>query len=284
MSAVSLPRLAKDMRALPLDERERLRLKVVRLREQGQTYDTIAAGTGLSRTGVFNICRRYAHEGARGLKEKGRGPTVGDNRVLSACQEVQVQEIIFDKAPDQLKMAFGLWSRQAVRKLIADRYGVALTPQGVGKYLARWRVSLQPPINYQDRMCVAGTPLFDESYRDVEQRAARDGGQIHWGECVTLRPVPASSNSNETAAPRAGRLIFFTVTSRGKLRWIVVKKPGNPNVLIDLMLRIIRDEGGKKIFLNLGNLDKYVSPPVRAWLIQHQKELEVFSYTRFCLC
>jgi uncharacterized protein YerC len=38
-------------------------MQVIRLRKSGQAYDVIAARTGLSRTGVFNICKR--HEAAR---------------------------------------------------------------------------------------------------------------------------------------------------------------------------------------------------------------------------
>jgi len=50
-------------------------------------------------------------------------------------------------------MSFALWNRQAVRRLILDRYGAALTPQGVGKYLARWGFTPQKPIKraYEQR-------------------------------------------------------------------------------------------------------------------------------------
>jgi hypothetical protein len=36
----------------------------VGLRESGLTYDAIAAQVGLTRTGVFNIRRRFAEQGA----------------------------------------------------------------------------------------------------------------------------------------------------------------------------------------------------------------------------
>lgn len=97
-----------------------------------------AEQTGLSRTGVLNICQRHAQEGACGLKDKRCGRKVGDCRALTAEQEAEIRRLICDKTPDQLKMAFALWNRQAVRQLILDCYGVALTPQGIGKYLARW--------------------------------------------------------------------------------------------------------------------------------------------------
>jgi hypothetical protein len=53
---------------------EERRRQVVGLRERGLTYEAIAAQTGLTRTGVFNICRRFAQRGMAGLKSGPRGP------------------------------------------------------------------------------------------------------------------------------------------------------------------------------------------------------------------
>ena len=55
---------ATDMRSLSRDARHERRVQVVRLRKAGQTYDETAAQTGLSRTGVFDICKRHAAQGA----------------------------------------------------------------------------------------------------------------------------------------------------------------------------------------------------------------------------
>jgi len=121
------------MRTLSFEAREERRRQVVGLRRRGWTYEAIAGQTGLSRTGVFNICQRYAQESARALKDKRGGRKVGDCRALTAEQEAEICRLICDKTPEQLKMPFALWNRQAVRRLILDRYGVTLTPQGVGK-------------------------------------------------------------------------------------------------------------------------------------------------------
>jgi len=52
-----------DMRKLPAAAQEERRRHVVGLRESGRTYEAIAAQVGLTRTGVFNICRRFAERG-----------------------------------------------------------------------------------------------------------------------------------------------------------------------------------------------------------------------------
>ena len=49
-----------DMRKLPAAAQEERRRQVIGLRRAGLTYDGIAAQVGLSATGVFDNCRRYA--------------------------------------------------------------------------------------------------------------------------------------------------------------------------------------------------------------------------------
>ena len=53
-----------DMRKLPAAAQEERRRQVIGLRERGLTYRAIAAQVELSPTGVFDICQRFAAEGA----------------------------------------------------------------------------------------------------------------------------------------------------------------------------------------------------------------------------
>lgn len=56
-----------DMRKLSAAAQEERRRQVIGLRENGLTYEAIAAQVGLTGTGVFNICRRFAEQGRAGL-------------------------------------------------------------------------------------------------------------------------------------------------------------------------------------------------------------------------
>jgi hypothetical protein len=49
---------------------------------------------------------------------KKRGIKFGDGRVLTPAQEMEIQNTVKDKYPDQLKTGFALRTREAVRKLI----------------------------------------------------------------------------------------------------------------------------------------------------------------------
>lgn len=52
----------------------------------------------------------------------------GDARTLPPQaheeQESEVQHLICDKTPDQLRLKYALWNRDAVRQLIIERYGI----------------------------------------------------------------------------------------------------------------------------------------------------------------
>ena len=117
---------ATDMRSLSREARHERRVQVIRLRKAGNTYEEIAVLTGLSRTGVFNICKRHEALGAKALHDTIGGRKFGENRLLDADQEALVRKLIADKTPDQLKMPYALWTRAAVAQLIEQRFGIRL--------------------------------------------------------------------------------------------------------------------------------------------------------------
>ena len=83
-----------DMRKLPAAAQEERWRQVIGLRQAGQTYGAIAAQVGLSPTGVFDICKRFAERGAAGLKSGPRGPEPGYGRFLDADQERGARDLI----------------------------------------------------------------------------------------------------------------------------------------------------------------------------------------------
>ncbi|EIM30949.1 transposase [Microvirga lotononidis] len=103
------------MRKLPAAAQEERRRQVIGLRESGLTYDAIAAQAGLTRTRVFDVCRRFAEQGQAGLATAPRGPAPGAGRFLQVEQEAQVRALIRRHTPDELGLPFALWSRAAVR-------------------------------------------------------------------------------------------------------------------------------------------------------------------------
>lgn len=57
-----------------------------------------------------------------------------------------MRRIILGKLPDQLKLPFYLWTRQAVADLIHRECGARLSLTTVGRYLEDWGMTAQKPV------------------------------------------------------------------------------------------------------------------------------------------
>jgi transposase len=273
------------MRKLPAAAQEERRRQVIGLRRAGVTDGAIAEQVGLSRTGVFNICQRFAAEGAKGLVSKPRGRKPDEQRLLDAAQEAEVQGLIRRHTPDELGLPFALWSRAAVRALIARRCGVELAVRTVGKYLARWGFTAQKPIRRAyERDPAAVRRWLRRDYPAIVARAKRARGAIFRGDETGLRPddVRGRSYAPRGRTPvvrvchkRAGLSLISAVTNRGELRWMVVDGAVNAPAFIRFLERLVRD-ARCKIFLILDRLKAHRARLTRDWLAEHRAEIEVF--------
>ena len=276
---------ATDMRSLSREARHERRVQVIRLRKAEHTYDEIAALTGLSRTGVFDICKRHAAAGAKALKDAPGGRSLGDGRRLDAAQEAQIRKLIADRTPDQLKMPYALWTRAAVAELIVQRFGIKLAVRTMGLYLARWGFTPQKPMKRAYEQSPAAVKKWlEEEYPVIAACAKVEGAEIHWGDETGLRSddVRGRSYAPQGQTPvirvnnkRHGLSVISTVTNKGQMRWKAFDGALNSDILIDFLRRLVKD-AGRKIYLILDNLRVHHSKPVKAWLAEHKSEIEVF--------
>ena len=258
---------------------------MIRLRKAGKTYEEIAEQTGLSRTGVFNICSRHAAVGPAALKDAVGGRKVGDKRLLTAPQENAMRKFIQDKTPEQLKLPYALWTRAAVAQLIQERIGVKLAVRTIGKYLARWGFTPQKPMRKAYEQSPAAVKKWlEEDYPVIAAQAKSEGAEIHWGDETGLRSddVRGRSYAPQGHTPvvrvnnkRHGLSVISTVTNKGVMRWKIFDGALNTDILIDFMKRLVRD-AGRKVYLILDNLKVHHSKPVKAWLAENAEYIEVF--------
>jgi transposase len=266
---------ATDMRKLSRDARHERRVQVIHLRKAGQTYDEIAQQTGLSRTGVFDICKRHEAAGAKALRDAPGGRKVGEKRLLDPGQEATVRKLIADKTPDQLKMAYALWTRAAVAELIEHRFDIRLPVRTMGSYLKRWGFTPQKPMKKAYEQSPAAVKKWlDADYPVIAARAKAEGAEIHWGDESGLRSDDVRGRGyapkGETPVIRVnnkrhGLSVISSVTNKGQMRWKIFDGALNANILIDFLRRLIKG-ATKKVFLILDNLRVHHAKPVKAWL------------------
>jgi transposase len=274
-----------DMRKLPAAAQEERRRQVIGLRQAGQTYDAIAAQVGLSPTGVFDICKRFAEWGAAGLKTGPRGPEPGHGRFLNADQEKEACDLIRRHTPDEMDLPFALWSRAAVRELIWQRFGVRLAVRTMGTYLARWGFTAQKPLRRAYEQDPAAVRRWlRRAWPAIAARAKAEGGSIFWGDETGLRSddVRGRSYAPRGRTPevrvnhrRANLGLISAVTNKGELRWMVLNGAITAPDLLRFLARLVRD-AAQKVFLILDRLPVHRSAKVRAWLAGREAEIEVF--------
>jgi transposase len=274
-----------DMRSLAPAAQEERRRQVIGLRERGLTYPEIARQVGLTKNGVFDICKRFREKGMAGLQTGPRGPAPGTGRFVTATQEAEIGELICRGTPDELDLPFALWSRAAVAALLERRCGVRLAVRTMGTYLRRWGFTAQKPLRraYEQRPEEVRHWLETE-YPAIRAKARRQKGTIFWGDETGLRSddVRGRSYAPRGRTPvvrpclkRANVGLISAVTNRGELRWMALEGALTAPVLIRFLERLIR-EVERKVFLILDNLPAHRSRAVRAWLAERRRQIEVF--------
>ena len=110
----------------------------------GKKQVAIAKTLNVTRQAVGKWVSKFCKEGEESLKAKRKGRSKGCK--LLPWQAAQIANILIDHLPEQLKLPFYLWTREAVALLIEQRFNIRLFVWAAGRYLARWGFTPQKPI------------------------------------------------------------------------------------------------------------------------------------------
>lgn len=272
-------------RSVPVDVLNERRRRAVKLRLSGMRLKDVTAAVELSAGTVIAAMKAYRRGGWAGVPVPKGGRSYGEGRSLTAQQEQRIRRLIQDRTPDQLKMPYALWSRQAVSELVEHELGIALPVRTMGHYLKRWGFTPQKPIKkaYEQRPAQVQAWL-EKDYPAIAARAQTEGAEIHWGDETGLRSDDVRGRSyapkGQTPVVRVSQKrenlsLISAVTNRGKVRWMVFDGALDAQTLMEFLRRLIR-EAQRKVFLILDNLRVHHAKRVREWLAQHAEKIEVF--------
>ena len=136
----------RDGRKLSAAELHDRRKQAVLLHRKGENQNEIGRVLGVHRNTVGEWIATWKENGAKALKPRRRGVSKGSGRSLTPDQERHIRNRIVEKTPDQLKLPFALWTREAVADLIAREYDINMPVRTVGDYLRRWGMTPQKPV------------------------------------------------------------------------------------------------------------------------------------------
>ena len=130
------------------------------------------------------------------MKVRASGRPKGSGRKLFPYEEQELKRCLTDKCPDQLKLPFALWTRQAVQTLIKQKFSVDMTLQAVGNYLRSWCFTPQKPIRRAyERNDERVRVWLNNEYPAIAAKAKRENAEIHWGDETGLRSDDVNGRS-----------------------------------------------------------------------------------------
>jgi hypothetical protein len=194
--------------------------------------------------------------------------------------------LIMDRCPDQLKLPFALWTREAVRELIVRRTGVDLSVWTVGRLLRGWGFTPQKPVRRAyERNTAAVRRWMEETYPGIRREAKAQGGEIHWGDEMGLRSdhQAGTSYGKRGKTPvipgtgqRFGCNMVSTVTNQGKLTFMVFQERFTRTVFLRFLGRLVR-QSEKKVYLIVDGHPVHRSKAVRDWVDQNRERISLYQ-------
>jgi transposase len=274
----------RDARLLNPAAQEEVRRQAIKLLQQGQKQAAVAQQLEVSRQRVNGWWKRFELGGWSALRKRKRGPKNGSNRKLNQEQEQEIQKLISDKTPDQLKLRYALWTREAVRELILERYGVSYAMQSLSVVLKRWGFTPQRPLKraYEQRPKEVQSWL-EESYPAIEAKAKAQGAEIWWGDETAVK---AEAHVRRSFAPKgktpvirqpAKRFhssIISAINNQGKMQWMSLHEALNVDTFLKFLRQLIKYRK-RKIILIVDNLKVHHAKAVKAWLEEHKHRIEL---------
>lgn len=282
-----------DARKLTQEAQESLRLRAVKaVVKDKKSCIEVAKVLGVARGTVSRWVSVYKKEGSKAsLLKKKRGRRSEDMIRLKPHQCATIVTLIRDRCPDQLKLPFALWTREAVGLLIQERFGIRLALNTVGLYLKKWGFTAQKPLRraYQ-RQDSAVKHWLETTYPEISTRAKGEKAEIHWGDEAGFRSDHQTGTTyglkGETpviqcTAKRFKTNMISTITNRGTLRFMIFDGTFNADVFIDFLKRLI-SKSKVKIFLILDNHKVHHAYKVQDWIEANKDKIELFFLPPYC--
>jgi transposase len=277
--------LHRDVRKLGPVTQAELRRVAVAMVEGGKTRVEAAAAVGVNRRFVGEWVEAARRSGDAALEGGRRGRRPGEQKPLSPRQERRIRRLIADRCPDQLKLPFALWTREAVGALVERETGVRMSASALGRTLRAWDFTAQRPAHQAtERREPEVRAWLRHEYPAVAARAKAEGAEIHWADETGLSN---QANYGRSFAPkgktpvlprpaaRVSQSMISSLTNRGTLRFMVYDGALTAATFLVFLRRLVQG-AGRKLFVIVDNLRVHRAKRVTAWAKANAERIELF--------
>jgi transposase len=273
----------KDARSLPPVAQEDLRKKAVKAVIDGKKQVEVAKILGVTRQAVGQWVKMFRQGGEKSLKAKQKGRPKGGS--LLPWQAAQIAKTVTDHHPEQLKLPFYLWTREAVAQLIQQKFGIRLSIWTVGRYLFRWGFTPQKPVRRAyEQNPKAVQNWLKKDYPVVQKRAKKEKALIYWGDEMGLRSDHAVGRSygrcgQTPIIPGTGQRfscnMISAINNRGHLNFMVFKSRFDTNVFLSFLRRMVR-QIKHKVFLIVDGHPVHHATKIKNWIQKNTDQICLF--------
>jgi len=274
----------RDFRKLDPAAQAEARRIAVGMVKAGATRIAAAEAVGVNRRFVGEWVEAEKADGASALTGKKRGRRPGEQKALTWEEEAKVRKLVADKCPDQLKLPFALWTREAVAVLIERKTTKRLSLKVVGRYLKSWGMTPQRPMRRAtERNEAAVQQWLREDYPVIAARAKAEGAEVQWADETG---VSNQANYGRSFAPigqtpviprpaaRFSQSMISSVTNRGEVRFMIYDGALNISIFLEFLARLIKGRK-RKLFLVVDNLRVHRAKAVTAWVAERADIIEL---------
>ena len=273
----------KDARSLPSVAQEDIRRKATKAVLSGMSRVAVARVFGVTRQSVGKWVKAHREGGEQALKAKRKGRPKGGSLLL--WQAGQIAQKVVDHHPEQLKLPFYLWTREAVGELIERKFGIRLSVWTIGRYLARWGFTSQKPVQRAyEKNPEAVRRWLEEEYPEIRQQAKEEKASIYWGDEMGLRSDHTAGRSygvrgQTPVIPGPGKRfrcnMISAMTNQGQLNFMVFEDWFNTDVFLEFLRRLVR-QSKRKVFLIIDKHPVHRSRKTKRWLEKHRDQIHLF--------
>ncbi len=283
-----------DSRKLKLEALNERRRQVVECRKRGMSQQEVSALMGMSTVTIGKIDRLFREGGLKAVEVVKDGRPAGKGRILESEQEREAQRLIMDRTPDQLKLPYALWNRQAVREMIRRRYDRDLSVRSVGNYLKRWGYTPQKPLHkaYEQR-AEEVRKWHEERFPGLKARAVQEGADILWGKVPNYKQAFQEDTEIGQVVSKIGALMVdrgyplkdaeqelksietqqaedamtqssASAASLAESPLDMLKKRAKADIILQIWWKVNKTETGRAVSFTLEAFDAYTSKRIAA--------------------
>lgn len=271
-----------DGRKLNHKALEAIRIRAVLQVERGESPETVIKSLGMDRSCIYKWIAKYREGGLKALKAK---KLLGRPLTLKGLQLRWIYKTITNKNPVQLQFPYALWTREMVKELIENKYGIAISAVSVGRLLKKLGLSCQKPLMrafQQDP--VVTQEWVDKVYPKIKKEAKKEKAEIFFGDEAGVRSdyhggttwgIKGQTPIIRTTGARFSLNMLSAVSAQGGMRFMTHKGKVNSAVFCDFLNRLIHN-AKNKIFLILDGHPVHKSLKVKKFIESTGGRLRIY--------